>query len=98
MGAVGVILACRRIIGRRLTESMPDISALCRNRRRRVDGTDISQRLVDHIVEQTFIRGVRVVRCLGPWRGRDNARLAIEHARTPPADGTGLTETSALPA
>lgn len=58
MREVEVNLAYRWFIGLRLTEKVFDASTFSQNRRRRFDGTDIAQRIFDHIVEQAIARGL----------------------------------------
>ncbi len=58
MREIEVDVAYRRFIGLRLTEKVFDASTFSQNRRRRFDGTEIAQRIFDHIVEQAIARGL----------------------------------------
>ena len=58
MREIEVNLAYRWFIGLRLTDRVFDASTFSQNRRRRFDGTDIAQRIFDHIVEQAITRGL----------------------------------------
>jgi transposase len=58
MREIEVNVAYRWFIGLRLTERVFDASTFSQNRRRRFDGTDIAQRIFDHIVEQAVARGL----------------------------------------
>ncbi len=56
MREIEVNVAYRWFIGLRLTDRVFDASTFSQNRRRRFDGTDIAQRIFDHIVEQAIAR------------------------------------------
>lgn len=58
MREIEVNVAYRWFIGLRLTERVFDASTFSQNRRRRFDGTDIAQRIFDHIVEQAIAKGL----------------------------------------
>lgn len=58
MREIEVNVAYRWFIGLRLTDKVFDASTFSQNRRRRFDGTDIAQRIFDHIVEQAITRGL----------------------------------------
>tara|TARA_R110002094_G_C4904393_1_gene210505 strand:+ start:55 stop:1419 length:1365 start_codon:yes stop_codon:yes gene_type:complete len=58
MREIEVNVAYRWFIGLRLTDRVFDASAFSQNRRRRFDGTDVAQRIFDHIVEQAIARGL----------------------------------------
>jgi len=58
MREIDVNVAYRWFIGLRLTDRVFDASTFSQNRRRRFDGTDIAQRIFDHIVEQAIARGL----------------------------------------
>lgn len=58
MREIEVNVAYRWFIGLRLTDRVFDASTFSQNRRRRFDGTDIAQRIFDHIVEQAIARGL----------------------------------------
>lgn len=58
MREIEVNVAYRWFIGLRLTEKVFDASTFSQNRRRRFDGTDVAQRIFDHIVEQAIARGL----------------------------------------
>jgi len=58
MREIEVNVAYRWFIGLRLTDKVFDASTFSQNRRRRFDGTDIAQRIFDHIVEQAIARGL----------------------------------------
>lgn len=51
-------MAYRWFIGMRLTDRVFDASTFSQNRRRRFEGTDIAQRIFEHIVEQAIARGL----------------------------------------
>ena len=56
MREIEVNVAYRWFIGLRLTDRVFDASTFSQNRRRRFDGTDIAQRIFDHIVEQAMAK------------------------------------------
>ncbi len=58
MREIEVNVAYRWFLGLRLTDRVFDASTFSQNRRRRFDGTDIAQRIFDHIVEQAIARGL----------------------------------------
>ena len=58
MREIEVNVAYRWFIGLRLTGKVFDASTVSQNRRRRFDGTDIAQRIFDHIVEQAIAKGL----------------------------------------
>lgn len=58
MREIEVNVAYRWFIGLGLTDSVFDASTFSQNRRRRFHGTDIAQRIFDHIVEQAMARGL----------------------------------------
>lgn len=58
MREIEVNVAYRWLIGLRLTDRVFDASTFSQNRRRRFDGTDIAQRIFDHIVEQAIAKGL----------------------------------------
>lgn len=58
MREIEVNVAYRWFIGMRLTDRVFDASTFSQNRRRRFEGTDIAQRIFDHIVEQAIARGL----------------------------------------
>jgi len=58
MREIEVNVAYRWFIGLRLTDRVFDASTFSQNRRRRFDGTDIAQRIFDHIVEQAIAKGL----------------------------------------
>jgi len=58
MREIEVNVAYRWFIGLRLTDKVFDASTVSQNRRRRFDGTDIAQRIFDHIVEQAIAKGL----------------------------------------
>jgi len=58
MREIEVNVAYRWFIGLRLTDKVFDASTFSQNRQRRFDGTDIAQRIFDHIVEQAIARGL----------------------------------------
>jgi transposase len=51
---IEVNVAYRWFVGLRLTDAVPDASTFRQNRRRRLAGTDIEQRIFDGIVEQAI--------------------------------------------
>lgn len=58
MREIEVNVAYRWFIGLRLTDRVFDASTFSQNRRRRFDGTDVAQRIFDHIVEQAIAKGL----------------------------------------
>lgn len=58
MREIEVNVAYRWFIGLRLTDGVFDASTFSQNRRRRFGGTDVAQRIFDHIVEQAIARGL----------------------------------------
>ncbi|WP_442970374.1 IS1182 family transposase [Roseovarius sp. E0-M6] len=58
MREIEVNVAYRWFIGLRLTDRVFDASTFSQNRRRRFDGTEVAQRIFDHIVEQAIARGL----------------------------------------
>lgn len=58
MREIEVNVAYRWFIGLRLTAPVFDASTFSQNRRRRFDGTDVAQRIFDHIVEQAIAKGL----------------------------------------
>ncbi len=58
MRDIEVNVAYRWFVGLKLTDKVFDASTFSQNRRRRFDGTDIAQRIFDHIVEQAIVKGL----------------------------------------
>ena len=58
MREIEVNVAYRWFVGLRLTDPVFDASTFSQNRRRRFDGTDIAQRIFDHIVERAIAKGL----------------------------------------